>query len=463
VLFALLIVPLLTLAAFAIDASQWQVGANQLQTAADAGALAGARAAQLYPNTASTIAPSYAIAAGSANRAFGVAVTVNTADVEPTFFNPTDGSVVLRTWTGAYNSVRVTVRQAAGRTLSGLVMSAGPTVTKSAVAWIANVNGGQCIKPWALPYTVFYDAIEAATGIVSTETPTAPSTNPPYRPNLSQAQIARMDYLTANNMAVAARTVIMRGPNTEAVNFPVGASPSGASLPAANQWMGYAFNGSAGANYQADIGSCTQNASIGANSGTTLPGGGTDYECWTINAIIGGGGQNCNANGNYLNDYTCNGGGCPAVRTCVFAPPFGATASAACYDPNATGVTVSCSGGNCSTSVGSATPGKEVWVVWGDGTGTGSNLTSYRQVGKFKLYCVFRYFTQGSTPKTAATTTVTSETCSVPDGSGGFNTYTNLPAGTIVGVLGTIGAPKLGNGEVLGNAPSLAQRLILVK
>jgi Flp pilus assembly protein TadG len=454
---ALLMVPLLTLAAFAIDASQWQVGANQLQTAADAGALAGARAAQLYPSTASTQAPTYANNAASANSAFGATVTVPSSDVEFVWYDPTDNSVTLSSWASTYNAIRVTTRATAGRTFSGVVRSGGPVVTRQAVAWIANVNSGSCIKPWALPYTVFYDAVAAATHLTSTVTPTPPSTNPPFRPNLSQAQIAEMDRLTQIGGEIPARTVVLYGPTTVATDFPATASPS--SLPATNQWMGYAFNGSAGANYQGDVGGCTQNAAVGANSGTTLPG--NNYiECWTVHAIIGGSQQTCN-NANYLTDYTCNNGnnGCPSFRTCVYRPESGSTAYADCYNPATYPPT--CTGSNCSVSIPAGVPsGVDIYVVWGDGTGTGSSLTSYRQVGQFRLYCMFRNFANkvSGSANTPYPTTVVHETCTIPGGS----VYQDLPVGTIVGVLGTVGAPKLGSGVTVGNTPSLGQRLILV-
>jgi Flp pilus assembly protein TadG len=473
VLFALLLVPLLTIAAMAVDASLWQVGANQLQVTADAAALAGARAAQLYPGTAgspgaATSPHTYATNTAAANVAFSSPVTITNADVEPYWWDPVGRTASPRTWaTNDYNAVKVTTRATGGRILSGIVRSSGVPVTRSAIAWIANINSSECIKPWALPYTVFYDAVVAATGLSSTIPPTLPSTNPPYRNDLSQEQIAAMNLLTNGNQNVQQRTVIMRGPTTSSVNWPAsGAFPAVADVPAINQWMGYNFNGNAGSSYQGAVGACDATAAVGANSGATLPGA-NDIECYTIAALIGGNTNVCQNNGNYLTDYTCNGGGtqgCPTNRTCVFSPNTGSgssqTAHAECYDPLLYPVT--CVGANCSVSIpvgAGAQPGKEVNVVWGDGTGTGSNLTSYRQVGKFKIYCVFRAYSQGtSTVPRTPVNNVIGETCSVPGGL----TYTNLPAGTIIGVIGTIGL-DITSGTTLGNTHSLAQRLILVQ
>ena len=145
-LFALLVIPLLTVAAMAIDASQWQVGANQLQVAADAAALAAARAAQAHPATASACAgtttspDTYAQNSANANVAFGAAVSVACGDVEPYSYSPTTGNATAATWT-TYNAIKVTARGTGRRILSSAVRSSGPSVNRSAVAWIASLSG----------------------------------------------------------------------------------------------------------------------------------------------------------------------------------------------------------------------------------------------------------------------------------------------------------------------------------
>lgn len=466
-------VPLVTIAAFAIDAGWWQVGANQLQTSADAAALAGARALQLNPttNTQATVY-SYANQVVGNNKAFGQTLTLATTDVEAMFWTPatatTAASLVGATGWSTANAVRVTTRATPGLVLAGVVRATGPTITRQGTAWIANIQSGNCIKPWALPYTVFYDAVVAATGLTSNIPPSAPSTNPPFRNNLTQAQIAALNQLASTNQMAAQRTIILRGPTVENVNFPTTATPV-ASLPAVNLWYGYNYVGNAGGtSYQYQIGNCGPGGTpvtvgTGANEGTTLPGQ-NDLECYTIRALQRNNGNTCgNGNGansySYLSDYGCSGTqNCPPEQTCAFRPlPNPVTeVDAGCYPPAQymTGNTV-------GTIPVNAVPGVDVWVVWGDGTGNGSNLTSYRQVGRFRVLCIFRTYIKGSStnPRESALPGSPPERCAVPNGL----TYENLPAGTLVGIVGQIRQATLGPGVELGNTVSMEQRLILVR
>jgi hypothetical protein len=48
-------------------------------------------------------------------------------------------------------------------TLGGMFRSGGPTISSGrAYAWIANIQSGKCIKPWAMPYSVLFDGSERA-------------------------------------------------------------------------------------------------------------------------------------------------------------------------------------------------------------------------------------------------------------------------------------------------------------
>jgi Flp pilus assembly protein TadG len=476
VLVAVLLVPLLGMAAFAIDLSYWQAGANQLQTVADAAALAGARGFQTCATVQQTCAENAATAVAGQNVAINSTSTVSASSVLPAFYNPVTGIVATRDWTdNDINAVRVTASATGQRVLAAVTGLAAPTISRTAVAWIANINSGTCIKPWALPYTVLYDSVVSATGLTSSITPTSPSTNPPFRNNLSQAQITALNNLTTTNAQATKRTILLRGPVTPISPLPTGASP--ATIPEGNQWLGYNYQGNGSppagnAPYQYQVGNCGLTGtpvavSIGSNGGTTLPSAGADYECWTVSAAMGSNLNSCN-NANYLSDYSCSGGtnGCPPERTCVFRPIGNPVTSstiidAGCYAPSYLSLSGPANNPQVNVNIPTNAPvGVNISVAWGDATGTGSNLTSYRQVGTFRLLCVFRTFSQGSgAPRTSVFAQSPQERCVVPGGS----TYTNLPAGTLVGIITGLSDQTIGAGTVLGNTTSFAQRLILVQ
>jgi Flp pilus assembly protein TadG len=416
---AIALVPLLGLGALAIDVSWWQVGATQLQTAADAAALAGARAAQLYPTTAATMSVQYAQAIAVQNVAFGAAVRLPSAAVEPVRWNPTQPASATNpaaaswtgTGTGAANAVRVSVEAQPTSILAGVTSAGRPTVRRSAVAWIANVNSG-CIKPFALPYSVLYNKSAALAGM-SASTAASP-------PDLEQRQLTAIA-----SASQSSRIVILRGPNT------ADADARGASLtapPAAPTFRGndgpyaaYSFTGNAGGpQYRTSIPDC-RNVSTTVDGGTTLPGG-NDLECHTIQGLMG-------ASGN------CNGqwprGEVPASgATCVLRAPTGTAWDAGCY-----------------TAAG--TLGRTLRVAWGDNIGNGSNAVNYRVVGEFVLLCAFR----------GAASLGETETCA----TGQVPAPANYPRGTLVGIIQGLSSPELNPALELGNEKGDLQRLILVR
>jgi hypothetical protein len=242
VLVAVALVPLLGLGALAIDVSLWQVGATQLQTAADAAALAGARAAQLYPTNAAAMSVQYAQDLATRNRAFGNAVTLPATAVEPVRYVPpvapaTVGTIASASWTGTgaglANAVRVTVGAQSGSIFAGVTSTVPPTVQRSAVAWIANINNG-CIKPFALPYSVLYNRSAALAGL-----PLSTAASPP---DLVQRQLTAI----ASSLP-AARAIILRGPtvdSTKALGAPITVAPSPVTYRGNDgQFSGYSFTG----------------------------------------------------------------------------------------------------------------------------------------------------------------------------------------------------------------------------
>jgi hypothetical protein len=397
VLVALLMVPLLVLAAFSLDVGWWQVGANQLQTSADAAALAGARALQLD----TTAAPhanvtTQAAQLAASNRAFSQPVAVTLADVEGRIWNPdllafTDsGWVADRT-----NTVQVTARATPGLILAGIVRDSAPTISRRAAAWIANINQLDCVKPWTLPYDALYDRIAGLTGI------NASAASP--RPPLTQRQVAA---LTLGNFSSAARTLVLRGPNT----------PAAGPVAAARNWTGHRFGGAGNESaVYGNIQGCDPTpVSVARDEGAQVAD--ADYECWVARALAGLG-PSADCSGSW---YTgANRAPCH----------FKSDTDAGCY-PSAV----------------DASPGVRLRVAWSD-VAAG---VDHRVVGTVMLVCAFRGAGAPGVP----------ESCTLPEGT----TYTGLPRGTLaVTFQGLTTVLRFEESMDFGNVTGLDQRLLLVR
>jgi len=153
VLFGILFATLMGAAAMAVDFSRIWAMRNELQTSADASALAGAVQLSTTQNAYSFVDSASRYFA-AANRAMGVPVNVDlvhTGQWDDTGTPPNgfiDGAVPP-------NAVKVTV----SHPTSGLIMSAlgitAPNVHATAIAWAdAPVSTTNCIRPWAIPYEV---------------------------------------------------------------------------------------------------------------------------------------------------------------------------------------------------------------------------------------------------------------------------------------------------------------------
>lgn len=149
VLVAVLIVVVGGMAAFAVDLARIYSGVNEMQTGADAAALAGALRFQRSPGL-SPVTQTQAFA--STNTAFGTPISLATADVETGYWNPAQGgsfnpSVALN----VANGVRVTVRRSPSLAFGGLMSRSTVSATRSAIAWIANQSAKECVLPWGFP------------------------------------------------------------------------------------------------------------------------------------------------------------------------------------------------------------------------------------------------------------------------------------------------------------------------
>lgn len=149
VLFGILVVGLMAAAAVSIDLTRTWAFRNELQTSADAAALAGAvqlGGGSLVANQALDSARAYA----AKNRALKDLVTVELAELghwNDTTAQYTSGGT-------PNNAVRVVVNHnVTNLWMSGLLGSSPFTVRARAIAWAdAGVSESACLKPWVIPY-----------------------------------------------------------------------------------------------------------------------------------------------------------------------------------------------------------------------------------------------------------------------------------------------------------------------
>jgi Flp pilus assembly protein TadG len=156
---ALFSVALVGLAAFAIDISRLYVGVNELQTGADATALRGALYLQRSPGTdGAAVMTSFA----TSNEALGQPVAIANGDIESGQWLPATRTFTAYAWSDArVNAVRVSARRSTGLLLGRVLNRLVAVPERKAVAWVANVTGVDCIKPWGMDRA----AIEAKIGV----------------------------------------------------------------------------------------------------------------------------------------------------------------------------------------------------------------------------------------------------------------------------------------------------------
>jgi Flp pilus assembly protein TadG len=326
-LFVVALIPLLAVGAIAIDYTMWQMGSTQLHTIADAAALAGARALQLNPTTAlAGNSQTYATALASANSALQSTGTANTVTIGYWRTDTKTFVTALPAGAAGWNAVQVTTTKSASSTIGSIARPGGVSLSRTSTAWVANLNGGTCVKPWALPYPVLYSKV----------TGTALQSDPPL---LTAAQIASI-----SNLSTTARTITIAQPGISNVNpAPSPAWPSTTYYD--GNWEGFNL-GSGNASNQTyqdmmDSANCGQYTTQVGTYGTTLPpASGTVFPTWTSPSMVA----------------TCN---------------FSSSTSA-----------------DCRTSSGSI--GVDNKVVWGTVTGVGSNAVSFKMIGYFRLLCYWR-------------------------------------------------------------------------
>jgi hypothetical protein len=146
VMVGVMIIALMLIAAISVDASRIFAAKNELQTAADAAALAGALQLLDDSSTAVDTARAYA----DSNRV--EQKSIDSVAIERGVWHPTD-----RYFDGAgqpWDAVRVTTRHPLPLSLARIFGDSTIMVTATAVAWSAGpVMEPQCLKPLAVPYS----------------------------------------------------------------------------------------------------------------------------------------------------------------------------------------------------------------------------------------------------------------------------------------------------------------------
>lgn len=156
-----LLTVLLGFGALAVDLGRLYAVGQQVQTAADAAALAAMRAKQYLPldygANAVTNAQAAARDAAARNATADAATTVAAVDVVPVAYDPATRVVSSATWTTNTSAIRVTAQAHPSYLLAGALGLTAPVVRRSATAWLASLSGGDCIRPLSINYTRFYE------------------------------------------------------------------------------------------------------------------------------------------------------------------------------------------------------------------------------------------------------------------------------------------------------------------
>jgi Flp pilus assembly protein TadG len=163
VMVAIMVTALVGFLGVTIDASRLYVMRAQLQTTADASAIAAVvEVKNKRPTNATALAQQYV----PQNLVERTAATVNAADVEPGTWNfATNSFTPLASWTDpAVAAVRVTARYPGAYTFARVFGGTGQTVTARAVGAIGYVSTQDCLRPFAVSYQTLLDDIYPPAG-----------------------------------------------------------------------------------------------------------------------------------------------------------------------------------------------------------------------------------------------------------------------------------------------------------
>ncbi len=156
-----LVVVVVAFGAIAVDFSSFYTTASELQSAVDAGALAGAQRYQL-----SKLDDRLADARGSAkfvankNRILGDTATIQDGNIKLVRWDEASATVLAVSATVPGNAIQVVdTTQTSfifGWVLNNKFGRVAPAVRRGAVAWTANVSGATCIRPLGFSMSLIY-------------------------------------------------------------------------------------------------------------------------------------------------------------------------------------------------------------------------------------------------------------------------------------------------------------------
>lgn len=401
VMVGIMMVAFVGVGAIAADIGRFYVVTSEVQTAADAAAIAGARKLQLTSGTTPGATVTAAVVAWvpTTQRANMTPITADAIDVQMLFYTPgTNGSQGTLAPAAAGqrpNAVRVTLGSTPRGFFAQLLGQTGTRLLKrTAVAWVASLPSN-CVKPWAFPYLALYQKVMV--------NPAATSPAPDLDP-IKWSQF--IDPLSSN----ASRMFTVIGQNQSGPGVP----------PNDGEWTGFNFTGNAGKpGFTDGLQACattsewyTNKLDPDAGQGVTLPGQAGQYVTWSNQAIQYSSGGNGNGNS--------NGSG-----PCAFKNP---AYTADCY-----------------ATPTDTLPGVTINSAWGELLGNGSNGIDFKFVGEFQMLCYYR----GPSDKCSNAAPGT------PD--------TGYPAGTVVGYIRLLKSRYITLDDVLGNYASNVQKIILVQ
>jgi Flp pilus assembly protein TadG len=158
VLFGILFMSLMAAAAMSIDFARVWAMRNELQTSADAAALAGAVQLSTPGKNTDPEVQAEAYRVGLANLAMGVVPGIDNVTL-----GKWDDLATPQTFTTGvppFNAVSVTVSHSTRGLIMGALGVTAPTVHAKAIAWTdAPISNANCIRPWAIPYEVLMGKI----------------------------------------------------------------------------------------------------------------------------------------------------------------------------------------------------------------------------------------------------------------------------------------------------------------
>jgi hypothetical protein len=360
VMVALMVTAMMAVAAISADIGRLYVVAAELQTAADAAALMGAKVLQQTPsNFEATVDDSVTAWALTSNRADGANLAIPRDSVTVGFWTPgVAGAAGTFSVTPAGLSPNAVMVSAAGHPHGVFAQLIGATgglpMSRRAVAWIGKLSLN-CTRPWAMQYRPLVEKVNG---------------NSDTTQDLNTSK-----FLAYQNLSEAARTMVIHSDVTtgsaptddgvwNAYNLPSG--PNGGSNSGQTTYQDQILNCN-GIALNADAG----NGNLQPSNGVGGCGYGT-IVCWTMDVISG----QSTGQGNRQGAGICG----------TFL-----AGDATCWDK------------------GGSTAGVIIDVAYANKVGNGSGAIDFKYVGETKLLCFFRSTTDvcnavpGGRPKTGYT------------------------------------------------------------